>query len=281
VYSDIYDDIPEELRAQNIWVCCSLEPGYPKAKKVPYQIDGQKADVSDSTTWTSFETCAEAVIEGRYHALSFAICPPYIGIDFDHCRECDVIKPSVADAITVFNSYTEVSASGTGTHTLIKGTLPVGHNRKGNVELYDHSRFFICTGDRLTSVSSLIEYRQAEIESLYYALWPLEDQSASLCSSTRTRPVNLSDAEILGRAQKAKDGQQFRKRWTGMDVVDHSAADLSLCCLLAFWTGNDSVRIDLLFRQSFLYRKKWDRKDYRDRTIKLAIERTHVTFGGR
>jgi primase-polymerase (primpol)-like protein len=41
--------------------------------------------------------------------------------------------------------------------------------------------------------------------------------------------------------------------------------------MLAFWTGGDATRIDTLFRQSGLYRKKWDRNDYRNRTIREAL----------
>jgi hypothetical protein len=41
--------------------------------------------------------------------------------------------------------------------------------------------------------------------------------------------------------------------------------------MLAFWTGGDAARIDALFRQSGLYREKWDRDDYRNRTIAEAL----------
>ncbi|MBC8236154.1 hypothetical protein H8E77_41940, partial [bacterium] len=54
----------------------------------------------------------------------------------------------------------------------------------------------------------------------------------------------------------------------------HSEADLALCCLLTFWTGGDPDRIDKLFRQSGLYREKWEREDYRDDTINAALELT-------
>jgi hypothetical protein len=40
---------------------------------------------------------------------------------------------------------------------------------------------------------------------------------------------------------------------------------------LAFWTGPDPRRIDRLFRQSGLYRDKWERADYRETTIGLAL----------
>jgi primase-polymerase (primpol)-like protein len=42
--------------------------------------------------------------------------------------------------------------------------------------------------------------------------------------------------------------------------------------MLAFWTGPDPERVDTLFRQSGLYREKWERKDYRERTIAHALD---------
>jgi putative DNA primase/helicase len=47
---------------------------------------------------------------------------------------------------------------------------------------------------------------------------------------------------------------------------------------LAFWTGRDAVRIDSLFRQSGLYRDKWERQDYREHTIDEAIKLTGQTY---
>ena len=53
---------------------------------------------------------------------------------------------------------------------------------------------------------------------------------------------------------------------------------MALCCHLAFWTGRDAGRIDALFRQSALYRDKWERDDYRQETIARAIEQTQDTY---
>ncbi len=50
-----------------------------------------------------------------------------------------------------------------------------------------------------------------------------------------------------------------------------SEADLGLCGLLAFYTWDDA-QIDRLFRQSDLYRPKWDREDYARRTIKKVLD---------
>jgi hypothetical protein len=37
---------------------------------------------------------------------------------------------------------------------------------------------------------------------------------------------------------------------------------MGLCFYLAFWTGGDPERMDLLFRESGLMREKWDRRHY-------------------
>ncbi|ESP89724.1 hypothetical protein K933_02016 [Candidatus Halobonum tyrrellensis G22] len=55
---------------------------------------------------------------------------------------------------------------------------------------------------------------------------------------------------------------------------------MALCCLLAFWTGGDAMRVDKLFRRSRLYRDKWDDvhhsngDTYGERTVKRAIDNT-------
>ena len=83
----------------------------------------------------------------------------------------------------------------------------------------------------------------------------------------------LSDDEIIqegSRGFQRGEVLPFVERGHG-GYGSHSEADLALCGMLAFWTGGDATRIDSLFRQSGLYREKWDRKDYRNRTITEAL----------
>lgn len=88
------------------------------------------------------------------------------------------------------------------------------------------------------------------------------------------QPVDLDDAELLDRMFSAKNGHQVHALWNGDAGDDHSAADYRLCCSLAFWTGGDAARMDRMFRQSGLMRPKWERSDYRNRTINAAIDAT-------
>ncbi|HEY2182488.1 MAG TPA: hypothetical protein VGH09_12525 [Solirubrobacteraceae bacterium] len=77
---------------------------------------------------------------------------------------------------------------------------------------------------------------------------------------------DLTDAEIINAVQLYKG----RDLWCGRHVGDHSQADMALCNELARWCGPDPERIDALFRESGLYRGKWEREDYRRRTIAKA-----------
>ena len=85
----------------------------------------------------------------------------------------------------------------------------------------------------------------------------------------------LADAEILTAAKNAKNGDKFRKLWAGqwqtLGYPSQSEADEALVGMLAFWTGPNSDRIDQMFRRSGLYRHKWERPDYRDRTIDRVL----------
>lgn len=79
---------------------------------------------------------------------------------------------------------------------------------------------------------------------------------------------------IVGLMLNGSNGGLAGQLWQG-DIShyrnDHSKADQALCNYLAFYTGRDPQRMDELFRQSGLYRDKWDRDDYREQTIQRAI----------
>ena len=70
----------------------------------------------------------------------------------------------------------------------------------------------------------------------------------------------LSDDSVIVKASEAKNGEKFRRLWSG-DITgypSHSEADAALTSMLAFWCGGDAGQIDRLFRQSGLMREKWD-----------------------
>lgn len=84
---------------------------------------------------------------------------------------------------------------------------------------------------------------QQRREVIWYALTPIGTALLAQINETAT-------AEQLGQLAAYWDPH------TGQ--IDQSRADFALCRLLAYWTNNDAEQVDRLFRQSALYRPKWD-----------------------
>jgi primase-polymerase (primpol)-like protein len=93
---------------------------------------------------------------------------------------------------------------------------------------------------------------------------------------------DLDDDTLLERARSARNGDKFRRLYDEGNIDGYgsrSEADLALVGEIAFWTGPDPDRIDRLFRGSKLMRDKWDRDDYRERTIEKALANCTEFYG--
>jgi primase-polymerase (primpol)-like protein len=177
-------------------------------------------------------------------------------------------------------SYWELSPSGTGLRGICRAILPSGRRRTGlpqygpdqGFEIYSEGRYITVTGHILGGLFEIVNC-QPEIEALYARIFPAEKPPTFRPSPSGAALV-LDDADLLERAMNAANGDNFRRLWPGDtgEHASHSEADLALCSMLVFWTRGDPNRVDRLFRQSRLYREKWDRPDYRERTITRALE---------
>src|SRR5690606_39124798 len=119
------------------------------------------------------------------------------------------------------------------------------------------------TGDVLMDFADYgAEERTEEVAALYAELFADEPEPQS--EPLATGPgFSGSDYELIERAKRSDNGSKFARLWEGDVTIfdgDHSRADMSLCTMLAFWTGRDAARIDRIFRQSGLMRPKWDSK---------------------
>lgn len=169
------------------------------------------------------------------------------------------------------------------------GELPPGRRRKGQIEMYDRGRFFTTTGHHLAGTPATVNERQKELTLLNrHVFGDPAGQVADGKTGSHENPVSgLRDDELVNRATRATNGEKFTRLWAG-DTSDYrtagnegrSEADLALCSLLAFWVGPDQTHIDRLFRQSGLYRKKWERADYRALTLAVALDREEFWNGG-
>lgn len=275
------ENVAPSPRNYRQWVVWRYEERDGKQTKVPYcAFDGRKASTSDSSTWSTYEQAVAAAKKDNYDGIGFVFREddPYCGVDLDGCvdLETGVIADWAASIIDQLDSYAELSPSGTGVHIIVIGNLPAGRRRTGDIEMYDRDRYFTITGRKLSSSS--IEERQPEIESVYRRMLGNQEPIKTLHASPAGGEHALTDQEIIASAKAAKNRERFAQLWNGnwrsLGYKSASEADAALCSMIAFWTGPDPLRVDNLFRQSGLYREKWERAGYREGTLRKALQRT-------
>ncbi|MDP9355369.1 MAG: DUF3987 domain-containing protein, partial [Chloroflexota bacterium] len=127
----------------------------------------------------------------------------------------------------------------------------------------------------------MIHERQDALDAVYDRIFSVAGGSEGALPATPARSSPLSDEEVLAHCRGAANAAKFLRLWAG-DTGDHggddSATDLALLSLLAFWT-QDPAQLDRLFRRSGLYRPKWERADYRERTIDRSLSRAETWEG--
>ncbi len=246
-------------------------------------------------TWGTYE---EAISHFKAHnnngirTIGFEVDKsPFIGIDIDHCRcpETGEIEAWAQGVISALDSYTEVSPSGTGIRMFVttdeqfplvnrkKGSL--GKSKEGAIEIANAGKYFSVTGKHLEATPDWICNRPKELREIFDLYFP--EKTPENISVVKTI-TTLEDNEILQKAGNAKNGEAFKKLHAGdrSDYPSQSEADMALCCMLAFWCGNNPEQIDRIFRTSGLMRPKWEREDYRTQTIQRAIEKTNEVYRG-
>jgi predicted P-loop ATPase len=293
--------IPEKLRKLSNWVLWRREKRFKKDgswewTKTPYQVRAEKngkhrkARSNDPSTWATYEEALAAFESGAFDGLGFCLSDLFIAVDLDGCILPDgTIEPWAQQIMDELTSYAE-SSPNNGIHIIVKGQLPEGRRQcdfkdrpHHGVALYEAGgpRYVTMTGNLIGGVTTITE-RTQELGRIHARYFPPEPPKTKAKAKASTNGY-LADDELIERALRANDGGKFQRLWSGRwegDYASQSEADLALCMKLAFWTGRDGARIDGLFRESGLMRDKWDREDYRERTIAAAIERTTETWKG-
>lgn len=270
-------NIPAEMQAFDQWVVWRLEYKQGdtlrllKPTKIPYSLDGNKASVSDPSTWASFE----AVVGASLHSIEpcdpdaptsetgfsgvgfvFTKADPFVGVDLDCSGGDAVIDARQKDIFTNLNSYSERSPSGMGLHIICKGMLPGAGRKRGFVEVYDTGRFFTMTGDVFHNVP--VMQREAELATLYDEMGGPVVQYQAIPEADEKQ----TDAEILTMARDAANGEKFSAlydgAWQNYFGPNHghpgegrSEADIALVNIIAFYSRNRN-QIERMFMASQL-----------------------------
>jgi putative DNA primase/helicase len=263
-----------------------------KLKKRPFHPrTNLPAKTTDPSTWTDVNGALTALASGRYNGIGFVFSEsdPFTGTDLDACVGKDgTIAAWAKEIITSLSSYTEYSPSKLGVHILTQATLPGAGRKRGHIEMYSQERYFTLTADHLPGTPTTIEQRQEEQARLYSSLVRdvLTRSENTRGSGAGTgepllRPApSRSDAEVLEKAQAARNSARFQALWNG-DISGYkskSEADFTLALLLLYWTHDDIAQTKRLFQQSGLYDpEKTDRltgeHSYLDVTIYNALRK--------
>ncbi len=298
----LFENVPEELRTLKQWVDWRLEIDKDgRSTKVPYQINGLRANPTNQSTWSGFDDVVAAYDKHDFAGIGFVttLGSEIIGVDLDHCVKEKVIESWALDIIGRLNSYTEMSPSGNGIRIFVRGRIDdqirkkrngFGPDGKGALEIYQEKRFLTVTGHRFSQYSEKIENRIADINEIYETYLKPESKGTDGTTAKNHKSQseegipNLSDERIIKLASKAKNREKFKALISG-DTSGYgsaSEADLALCSILAFWTGKNKSQIDRIFRKSGLYRPKWDEKrgdkTYGEITMDKAIDGTKDTY---
>lgn len=303
-----------QLKCMRIWLCWNFVEKDGRKTKMPCSAFGTATGTNqeNSHTWVTFEEAKAAAAKSHYSGVGFVIPEGWFFLDIDHKPLDD---PYVVNMLERFDSYAEKSVSSEGIHIYGKCDLPTiptefkkdklklhhkyyQKNPNNGTELYIGgltNRFAVftedviqdkpfkdCTEAILTTLNKDM-LKKADISS------KSSDGTASQASTTVKGTRVDANTVILGiKSQKNREKfiDLFEKGDTSR-YFSESEADLALCNLIAFRAGPSPELIDEVYRQSQLYRNKWEREgyrnkwerdDYREITIDKAIDGCNGNF---
>lgn len=215
------------------------------------------------------------------------------------CLDCDKVltdgkpSPALVEMLKQVkekagNTYTEKSQSGKGLHMFFTANIPTNSpdtlkfplEGGGVLELYSGTgkgRFIAVTGhkvgkaDAVADGSALLSYLLEQGKKA-----ARKKQKKENAGGVDERPCYLPVEEIPAIIRKSVSGERFKRLYDDGDISDynndHSAADIALMNMLPFYCAGRAEIMEQVFSNSALgQREKWQREDYRNRTIQKAL----------
>ena len=258
-----------------------------KKIKVLYNpITKRRAKVNDPKTWGTYAQAQKVAHQFDGIGFVFAKDDPFTGIDLDKCLKNSKVDKFAQEIIDRFDSYWEISVSGTGFHCLIKGKIPDEYRtgkgtgrRDGPLEIYDNGRYFTVSGDvyKQTPVNDC----QSELEVL------MAEKFSKAPNKSKNTIIKIPDeapSALPANSLKSllKD-QKFKDIWEhNIDQDSMSEYDLSLVIrtikLKPDWNDEKLWSLIISHRMHYEDADKAYRKDYIERTLKKARDINHSYF---
>jgi hypothetical protein len=275
--------IPKELQRETRWVAWKFvwkgnTKGGGKWDKPP--VSAATGKVADCTNPANQGTPSQAwrwLPGGKADGIGFVLGDGYIGIDVDDCRDpaTGELSTLAQQLLSQFQSYAEVSPSGTGLKILGRGALPCGcrnANKSLGIEVYDSGRYFTVTGHILEGSPPEVCDLQAAIDAHlveYLGSDPppsadyRRSQPETVVIDTASQGDPPAAAAVVERLLGTwKHCERVRQLWRGdtAGYESRSEAEYSLLGSIAFFTGPHAKVIDAVYQSSELCDPgKWDR----------------------
>jgi len=261
-----------ELDNQGRWTKVLKNPG-----------SGRKASTTNPGTWSTLAhvLCAMPAFDWDGVGFVFTTNDDYFGIDIDDGYDAaGNLTPETIALIERFGTYAEPSVRRKGVH-LIGRTRQVPNeksgDRSGPRECYWERRFFTLTGAPLPGYDTIAADCTEEFLSWHAETFPPKAAPAP----PLIRPALTPDDEtIIARVLKMTKGRRLHGDGDMSGLPSGSEADLTLCNCYIAAGATDPAQLDRIFRDSALMRPKWDRTDYRERTLAKALDGHVRPFDG-
>lgn len=267
------EHIPQELKQRRQFVLWKavFNKETQKFDKLPFQSNGSPADSTDLATWGDFETIMQVYNEGdhkggHYDGIGFVLsdADKYAVIDIDGLEDLENLD-ELASEITSM-SYAEISPSGGGLHVWVKykhdKTKHKNKDSKTGYEIYDQKRYISLTGQAINNLP--INEGSPQLDAFLDKVLKREKPVNPQINNGQTGKAALPEGEIIKRILASQQSEKFIKLlyggWENDYNNDHSAADMALANILAFWCNKDFKMMESIFRKSVLgQREKFDR----------------------
>lgn len=289
-------DYPQFIIWAPVWD--EVKQKYHKKPRNP--ATGYDHSPTDPAIWMDAQTAIATAAANPDYGVGFVFTErdPFWFLDIDKCLTPENTWSETAQYLMGLfpGAAIEVSHSGQGLHIFGTGTAPE-HGCKNSalgLEFYTQERFAALTGtnavgnaltDHSAQLAAAIPYyfptraaTGAEWTDEPHETWhgPKDDAKLieKMLASRSAGGAFASDKATLAdlwTCDLEKLSAAYPDNFGGGRGYDGSSADQALCNHLAFWTGGDCERMDRLYRESALYRDKWEREDYRENTILGAV----------
>jgi hypothetical protein len=174
--------------------------------KAPVQPNGHLAKSNDPNTWHTYAECVAAVpakvVAGGIGGVGFFFANGYCGQDFDHVIKDGSCEPWVLSELEKLNSYSEISTSGTGVHSIGHAKLPGAGKAhtptRLRLETYDKGRYFIVTGFHIQGTPETVNDNQAAAVDFYTRIDTIDPLQVKALLVTAP-PFDQFKAALAGR----------------------------------------------------------------------------------